>query len=286
MLTFVGMGLYDERSITIEGKEAIQTAERVFGEFYTSQLMGIDRQRLEYFHGQDFEIFDRETVEGDPEEILEAAEDGDAVFVTGGDPMMATTHVDLRMRAEDRGIRTRVVHGTTAATAAASLTGLQNYRFGKATTLPFPAAHGGGQVPDSVVDTIEDNGERGLHTLVYLDIKVDDPRWEREVPSEYGERGTSKRASGNDQRERHASSEEEYLTADRAAGLLEGAAGDRLGVVVARAGSANPVVEADHLSELALEDFGRPLHLLVIPGELHDLEREALVSLAGAPLEG
>jgi len=65
-----------------------------------------------------------------------------------------------------------VIHGVTAQSAASSLTGLQNYRFGKATTLPFPYAHGGDDVPGSVIDTIEANRERGLHTVVYLDIKV------------------------------------------------------------------------------------------------------------------
>jgi len=75
--------------------------------------------------------------------------------------MISTTHVDLRLRAEDRDIDTRVVHAPTAESAASSLTGLQNYRFGKATTLPFEWAHGADGVPGSVVDTIEANLERG-----------------------------------------------------------------------------------------------------------------------------
>ena len=259
MLTFVGLGLYDERSITVEGKEALQTADRVFGEFYTSRLTGTSVERLEYYHGIELEILDRDTVEGDPAAILDAAAEEDVAFVTGGDPMISTTHVDLRLRAKERDIHTRVVHGTTAQTAASSISGLQNYRFGKATTLPFEDAHGADGVPDSVVDTITDNRDRGLHTLVYLDINVDDPHWE---------------------------GDEEYMTASEAAGQLAAAFPDTLGVVIGRAGSANPVVEADTLSALAEREFGRPLHLLVIPADLHDMEREALVTLAGAPLDG
>jgi len=256
MLTFVGLGLYDERSITVEGQEALQTATDVFAEFYTSKLIGTTTQKLEYYHDIDLQVLDRAAVEQDPEVILDAAEEGDVAFVTAGDTMVSTTHVDLRLRAEERGIHTRVVHGTTAQTAASSLTGLQNYRFGKATTLPFEDAHGGDGVPDSVVETIEDNRARDLHTLVYLDIKVDDPHWD---------------------------GQEEFMTADHAAELLAEEFEDTLGVVVARAGSANPVVEADTLESLADEDFGRPLHLLVVPGELHDMERDALIELAGAP---
>jgi len=172
--------------------------------------------------------------------------------------MISTTHVDLRLRAADRGIGTRVVHGTTAEAAAASLTGLQNYRFGKATTLPFSYAHGGEGVPGSVLETIADNRQRGLHTIVYLDIKV----------------GIGPEGPDPDH--------EEYMRADRAAERLS-AELDAVGVVVARAGSETPVVAADRLSALADREFGEPLHLLVVPGDLHVLERDALSKLAGAP---
>jgi len=256
MLTFVGLGLYDERSITVEGQEALQTATDVFAEFYTSKLIGTTTQKLEYYHDIDIQVLDRAGVEQDPDVILDAAEDGDVAFVTAGDTMVSTTHVDLRLRAEERGIHTRVIHGTTAQTAASSLTGLQNYRFGKATTLPFEDSHGGDGVPKSVVDTIEDNRARNLHTLIYLDIKVDDPHWD---------------------------GDQEFMSADHAAQRLAAEFPETLGVVVARAGSANPVVEAETLDTLATRDFGRPLHLLVVPGDLHDMERDALTRLAGAP---
>jgi diphthine synthase len=260
MLTFVGLGLYDERSITLEGREALRAADRVFAEFYTSKLAGATVADVEETHDVAVEVRNRAGVEEDPEPILSAAEDEAVVFLTAGDPMISTTHVDLRLRAAERGIDTRVVHGTTAAAAAASLTGLQNYRFGKATTLPFPYAHGGDGVPGSVVDTIGANRERGLHTLVYLDIKV----------------GTGPRGPDPDH--------EEYMTADVAADLLADDLGDdAVAVVVARAGSQDPVVAADALGALAEREFGDPLHLLVVPGDLHHLERDALAELAGAP---
>jgi len=256
MLTFVGLGLYDERSVTIEGRDAIRDADRVFAEFYTSRLVGTDLEALEAFHDTDIEVRDRAGIEQDPEPILDAAESADVVFLTAGDTMVSTTHTDLRIRAEERGIETHIVHGTTAQTAAGSLTGLQNYRFGKATTLPFEKAHGGDGVPDSVVATIEDNRARDLHTLVYLDIKVDDPHW--------------------------AESDDTYMTADQAAELLSAEFPDRLAVVVARAGSPDPLVVADTLANLATRSFGDPLHLLVLPAELHPIEDEALSAIADA----
>jgi diphthine synthase len=252
MLTFVGLGLYDEQSVTVRGQEAIQAADSVFAEFYTSHLAGTTIETIESTHGVEITVRDRVGVEQDPEPILAAAEDGDAVFLTGGDPMISTTHVDLRLRAVDRGIDTGVVHGTTAQTAASSLTGLQNYRFGKATTLPFERSHGGSGVPDSVLATVAENTDRSLHTLVYLDID----------------------------RENDA-----YMTADHAASLLTDAGLDRVAAVVGQAGSDDPTVVADRLPALTDRSFGPPLHLLVLPGECHPLERDALVSLADAPAD-
>ncbi len=265
MLAFVGLGLYDERSITVEGRELVADADRVFAELYTTRLAGATVDDLEAFHDVAIEVRDREGIERDPEPVLSAAASGLAVLLVGGDPMVSTTHVDLRLRADEREIDTRVVHGTSAATAAAGLTGLQNYRFGPATTLPFPDAHGVDGVPDSVRDTLRANRERGLHTLVYLDVKAADER---------------------------------YMTADHAADLLlsawrtapwddgdgieKRASGEEgpLAVAVARAGSQDPTVVADDLAALSASAFGDPPHLLVVPGELHHLEREALSAFA------
>jgi diphthine synthase len=286
MLSFVGLGLYDERSITLEGRDAIRSADRAFAERYTSTLAGATIDDLEAHHGVAIALRDRAGVERDPEPILDAAETGHAAFLVGGDPMVSTTHVDLRLRAHERGIETRVVHGTTARTVAGSLTGLQNYRFGKATTLPFPRSRrrasgpgdegsddpadagpddavddgpvgtrhdpGAVPVPDSVLGAIGENRERGLHTLVYLDIDAE---------------------------------RERYMDASAAAGRLAAPLDDPLGVVVARAGSPKPVVAAGRLSTLADRAFGGPLHLLVVPGELHHLEATALRELAGGPAE-
>jgi len=267
MLAFVGLGLYDERSITVEGRRTVERADRVFAELYTTRLAGATVADLETFHDVSVERRSREGIERDPEPVLAAAAEGTAVLLVGGDPMVSTTHVDLRLRAHERGIDTRIVHGTSAATAAAGLTGLQNYRFGPATTLPFPDAHGVDGVPGSVHETLAANRDRGLHTLTYLDVKADDDR---------------------------------YMTADRAADLLLAAWHERswgdgsidrptgeagpLAVAVAHAGAERPTVVADRLAGLADGDYdyGDPPHLLVLPGDLHHVEREALSAFAGA----
>lgn len=251
MLTFVGLGLYDERSVTIEGRDAIREATDVFAEFYTSELVAATVDDLEAYHDVSIHVRDRAGIEQDPSPILDAAATANVAFLTAGDPTVSTTHVDLRLRAYDRGIETRIVHGPTVQTAASGLTGLQNYRFGKATTIPFPWAHGGEGVPESVIETIEDNRERGLHTIAYLDIKAE---------------------SG------------ELMTGSHAARLLSQYwQPGSLGVVVARAGSPDPLVVADRLDTLAEESFGSSPHLLLIPGDLHPIEKDALEAFGDAP---
>ncbi|SFR46841.1 diphthine synthase [Halogeometricum limi] len=267
MLTFIGLGLYDERSITVEGRDALADADRAYAEFYTSHLVGATVEDLEAYHDIDIDVRDRAGVEQHPEDILDAAEDEHVVFLTAGDTMISTTHVDLRLRAVERGIETRLIHGVTAQSAASGLTGLQNYRFGKAVTLPFPYAHGADGVPKSVTESIEANRERGLHTLVYLDIKV----------------GDTPTSSRNAERFGDKSDDDEYMTGDYAAEMLAEGWEDVLGVVVARAGGENPVVAADRLSALADREFGDPLHMLVIPGDVHHVEADALRTLGGAP---
>ncbi len=249
MLAFVGLGLYDEQSVTLRGRRLIREADHVVAEFYTSRLGGADPASLARFHGAEIDVLDRQTIETDPEGLLANADDRQVVFLTGGDPMVSTTHVDLRLRAIEEGIETRIVHAPSIETAAAGLTGLQNYRFGKATTLPFPGTFGE-DVPTSVRETIRTNRDRGWHTLVYLDL------------DETGD---------------------EALAADTAAGVLTPPFGDTLGVVIARAGSDAPTVRADTVAKLGAGDFGPPLHVLVLPGDLHEMEAEALQTLADAP---
>ncbi len=259
MLTFVGLGLYDERSVTVAGQEAIQNADSVFAETYTSRLIDATIDEVGAHHGVAIDRRDREGIEQHPEPIFSAAESGDAVVLTAGDTMISTTHVALRVSAEERGIDTQVINGVSAGTAAVGLSGLQNYRFGKAVTLPFPWAHGGGTVPASVVEALETNRQQGLHTLVYLDIKI------------------GRGPDGPDP------DHEEYMTADTAAGLLSEAWEDTLAVAVCRAGAGEPLVTADRLSHLADRDFGDPLHLLIVPSDLHHVEADALQTLADAP---
>jgi len=248
MLIFVGLGLYDLDDISIKGAEAILHADSVFLDTYTSVLTGTDPDRMRERYNKKIILLGRHDVELEPEPILRAAETGVAVFLTGGDPMVSTTHADLRIRAKERGIETKIIHGSSIVSAVCGLSGLQNYRFGKSCSLPYPAKN---WFPRTPLTTILSNMRQNLHTLVYLDIQPDRYMSVHE---------------GIDILERHMEGTQDSIT---------------LYVGIARAGSSSPVVAAGSASQLKTIDFGPPLHILVIPSTLHAIEEEYLKKFAG-----
>lgn len=248
MLLFVGLGLYDLDDISVKGLKAIQNADFLFLDSYTSVLAGTTPASMRDRYGKEVHILQREDVEQDPEPILKAAEKGNAVFLTGGDPMVSTTHADLRIRAHSRGIKTGIIHGSSIVSAVCGHTGLQNYRFGKSCSVPYPAKN---WFPRTPLDTVLMNLRQNLHTLVYLDIQ-----------------------------------ENRFMTIHEGIAILERLAEDfsekiPLYVGVARAGSTDPQVAAGNCEQLRWVDFGSPLHILVVPGSLHQIEEEYLKRFAG-----
>jgi diphthine synthase len=259
MLTFIGLGLYDEKDLTVKGLEAIRKADIVYAEFYTSHLVGTTIEKMEELYGKKVTVLTREDVEQSPS-WLSKAKEKDVVFLTGGDAMVATTHIDLRLRALNMGIDTAIIHAPSISSAVCGLCGLQNYRFGKSTTIPFPYTRKDKTiVSEAPYDTIKMNKKNDLHTLVFLDIN-----------REKGFMDISKAVS---------------ILIEMEERRGEGVLTNTLAVGIARAGSQVPPVHADYIEKLKEYDFGAPLHVLVIPASLHFIEAEALVKLCGAPSE-
>lgn len=252
-LIFIGLGLWDENDITVKGLKEAKKCDCLFAEFYTS-ILGVEKEKLEKALGKEIRILNREEVEKG-EIILNEARKKKVGFLTPGDPMSATTHVALCLRAIEMDIKTRVIHGISILTAAAGLLGLQTYKFGRTTTIVTPKEN---FFPHSPYEVIKENKERGLHTLVLLDIE------------------DGKCMTANEgievlleiEKER----EENFLSKSIVA-------------AVARASSPNPLVMANYPSILVKKDFGEPPHCIVVPGKLHFMEAKALIMLAGAPKE-
>jgi len=244
VLTFIGLGLFDERDVSVKGLEAVRAADRVYLERHTSRLTGTSLAAMERFYGRPIVPVTREEMEGHPGDILTHARDHDVALLCGGDPMVSTTHADLRLRAKAAGVETRIIHGASIQSAVSGLTGLQNYRFGKPASLPFPS---GSWFPTTPLETVLANLALHLHTLVYLDLQ--------------GERLMTVR-------------EGIALLGEMAARISRPAPG--FFVAIARAGSDDSLVAAGGAEWLARIELGPPLHILVIPAELHPVEQEYL----------
>ena len=254
-LVFVGLGLNDEKGISINGLEETKTANHVFMELYTSLMPDFNLKRFEASCGKQVHVVSRRELEEESGTvILEAAKKGKTVFLIPGDPFIATTHVTLRIDAEKLGVKTRIIHGTSIISAIISLSGLHNYTFGKTVTVPFPE-----NFSETPYDVIVQNKKFGLHTLCLLDLKA---------------------------------SEKQFLSINQAVALLlevekkkkeNVVTPDSAAVGVARAGSKKPTLKADFIKNLGAFDFGEPPYSLIFPGGMHFMEVEALIAFAGAP---
>jgi diphthine synthase len=256
-LVFVGLGLYDEHDISIKGLQELKDCELVFAEFYTSKPGRFDQKSFENTIGKHVQVLSRQDTE-QSDTILNQAATHHVALLTWGDPMVATTHIDLRLRAMKKGITTRIIHGSSIATAVPGLLGLQHYKFGRTTTVAYPEKE---YFPTSPYTVIQENKKMGLHTLVLLDIQAESDRY-------------MTANEGLDHLLRMESTCKKHLFSNQS-----------IACVVARAGAPDVLVAANTFERLRSMNFGPPLHTLVIPGTLHFMEQEALELLAGLPAE-
>lgn len=162
MLTFVGLGLWNAKDVSVKGFEAVREADEVYVEFYTSKLVSsIDE--MEEFFGRKIIELKRSDLEENSRLLIERAKDRNVVLLVPGDPMIATTHSALRLDAERSGVRTRIIHGASIISAVCGLTGLHNYRFGKSATVSWHKS----ETPVKVVNA---NRSIDAHTLLFLDL--------------------------------------------------------------------------------------------------------------------
>lgn len=164
MLYLIGLGLNDENDVSLKAVNALRGCDLVFAEFYTNNWHG-DLSKLENIAGKKIKVLPREKVESNF--ITEKAKKNSVALLIPGDPLTATTHIELLLEAKKQKIESKVIHASSIYTAVTE-SGLQLYKFGRTTTLVYPE---GSYEPKSPYDVIKDNRKAGLHTLVLLDIK-------------------------------------------------------------------------------------------------------------------
>ena len=245
MLYFIGLGLGNEKDITVNGLEAIKKCDIAYLENYTS-VLNCTKEDLEKFYGKKINLAIRSLVEADDNGILENAKAKNVAFLVAGDPLAATTHIDLFLRARKEGIKCVIIHNSSILTAV-GVTGLQLYKFGKTTSIPLENEN-----VEAPYDVLKGNLSLGLHTLFLLDL---------------------------------APEEGKFMTVNEAIRYLlkvelkrnEKLFSEKIFCIgCARIGSESQLIKAGTAKDLLKFDFGKPVHCLIVPGKLHFMEEDVL----------
>ncbi len=246
-LYLIGLGLGDEKDISIKGLEAVKQCAKLYLENYTS-ILQCSVSQLEKLYGKKVQVVGREFCEQGADKLVQEGKKQDIALLIVGDPFSATTHTEIFKSAKKTGVPIIVINNASILTAI-GITGLQLYKFGKTTSLPFPEEQPNVETPYLVLG---ENQKMGLHTLILLDLRPE---------------------------------EDKFVTVNQALEALEQMEKrkknrlihpDLLVIGCARLGSKDFLVKSGKLKYLKKFDFGKSPHCLIIPGKLHFAEEEML----------
>ena len=236
-LYFIGLGLNDEKDISLKGLEAIKECKYIYLESYTSKLQ-CSIEDLEKLYNKKIILADRDLVEKQAEEtILKHAKESNTAFLVIGDPFGATTHTDLYLRAKKDNIDVKVINNTSILNAI-GITGLELYKFGKTTSIPFENEN-----VKAPYNVLINNLDKGLHTLFLLDLKPD---------------------------------KNKFLTIKDAIIYLEkqGLTDKTKIIACAKIGSEQRIIKYGTPEQLKDIDFKQPPYCIIIPAKMHFVEEE------------
>jgi len=249
MLRFIGLGITGADSLSVTAQKAISDSDVVYLEQFTSPISENDVQKIRSLVKGQFKMGPRWLVE-DGKEILDAAKMGDVSLLSYGDPYIATTHIELRVRAMQEGISTGTIHASSALTSLIGECGLHYYKVGKTVTVMS------GIPSTTAYYTAFENLKLGNHTVILLEYNQSkdfflDPKTALES-----------------------------LLASEREQVRKVISGSTYVVVASRVGFDDQKITAGTISSLLSKDFGKPPHAMVIPGSMHFTESDALKMFA------
>ena len=247
MISLVGLGVGHD--ITRRGLRLLKECDVAFCETHTMPVPLEYVQGLEALSGKKIEVIGRDKVEGEHPPVLERAKENKVCLLCGGDPLAATTHISLLMDAKKAGIETEVVHNSSILSAAAGKSGLQPYKFGKTVTVSFWRPK---YEPTSPLLLIKKNLDAGMHTLVLLDLDKELGPMDAKLGLEL--LGKMEEKEG------------------------EGVLPEKV-VVLSRVGYPDEKISYGNIAELMEGDLGKVPFCIVVPAELHGMEKEYLGQL-------
>jgi diphthine synthase len=254
MLYFVGLGI--EQSPSLKALKILKGCDHVFYESYTSPSIhpGVLHELREQLGDSKVQNVNRIFVE-DGKKILEVSKGSNSALVCSGDPLIATTHQELRTRAIKEGIETKIIHGSSIVSSVIGEFGLHSYCFGKSVTMTRePMQH-------TAYYAIFRNLLSGLHTIILLE-------WDESQHFFLAPK---------------AAAESLVLAENDIKYLAIGS--ETLLLVASRLGTDNPSLKVTSVGKVDSEDLGDPPHVLIIPGRLHFTEKEALAAISGKDTE-
>ena len=247
-LYLIGLGLATEKDITVRGLEIIKTCDLIYLENYTS-LLQTSVENLEQLYQKKIILADRKTAEQLDEKIVNEAKTKNVAFLIIGDPVAATTHIELFKLAKEKNVNVQIIHNASILTAIGT-TGLQLYKFGRTTSIPFLEDVPQLETPYTIY---RENNLLSTHTLFLLDLK---PELNK------------------------------FMTVNKALEILESIEkkkheniikNDLLVIGCARLGCNDFIIKAGPLEKIKQFNFGKPPHCLIIPAKnLHFIEKEML----------
>jgi diphthine synthase len=246
MLWFVGLGISGTKSIPIEVVKIIQDADIVYLEIFTSPISQMHEEEIKNMVNGSFKIAKRWLVE-DGQEILKASKSSTVVLLSYGDPYMATTHIELRTRAELENIETKTVHSASVITSMIGEAGLQFYKVGRVVTIMNEK-----KSTITPYSAINKNLTQGLHSVILLEYNHDkkyflDPK--------------------------NAISNLLDIEKEQKKSILSD---DTFAIIASRIGFETQKIISGKFSNLLKVDFGEPPHSIIIPGKLHFTESDAI----------
>ena len=272
-LVLIGIGPGGTAGMTRAAIEAAKNSDHRRYEAYTALWSDDHLAELESEIGHIQKVM-RPEVE-DPVELLELASNSKVAILVVGDPLQATTHIDLQLRAEEAGIDCSVIHGISITGLVTGAIGLSNYRFGRQTTLTYPY---GGWIATSPLEVIAMNRIQGLHTLALLDLDPTGEGTGGQVPMQPEDAANAMLSMAdklkNSIEEMPSESTLDKLKIEACRKVCEEI--DALMVVLCSdMGTFEQKIAYLPLRKLSAAEGGR-LHCLVIPANLGDVEELAL----------
>jgi diphthine synthase len=253
MLYLIGAGIYDTfemcNSINI-----LKDCDRIYIEKFTSPIsdnfIQILKSNLE--PRKKIEFVKRWFVE-DGRQILDESKTLNVGLVSYGDPTIATTFTELRIRAIKNNIIVKVIHAASGITSLVGESGLQIYKMGKLVTMMEER-----QSAISVYTTIFNNLNLNCHTIILTEYRQD-------------ENESVFFLKPNDVFSRLLEVEKDIK--------YEFVSEDSFLIVLSRIGTDKQRIVSGKIKSLFGIDYGKGPHAIIFPSKLHFTEEEELLNL-------